>query len=78
MPSKSMATSTFKVLKLDCHSCAMVMEGICEDTAGVTKAEVNSGKRIIVVEHEESVTPTALKQALDAEGYPVEVLTSPL
>lgn len=50
----------------------MVMEGICEDTPGVTKAEVNTGKRLLTVEHDESVKPEQLKQALDKEGYPVE------
>ncbi len=66
--------TTFKVLKLDCHSCALVMEGICEDTPGVKKAEVNSVKRTLVVEHEETVQRETLKQALDAQGYPVETV----
>ncbi|MEK7637229.1 MAG: heavy metal-associated domain-containing protein, partial [Patescibacteria group bacterium] len=65
-----MTTTSFKVLKLDCHSCAMVMEGICEDTPGVTKAEVNTGKRLLTIEHDDSVKPEQLKQALDKEGYP--------
>ncbi len=65
-------TTTFKVLKYDCASCAMVMEGICEDTAGVTKAEINVGKRLLTVEHNDSVKPEQLKAALDQEGYPVE------
>ena len=60
--------------KLDCHSCAMVIEGICEDTPGVKKAEVNPKKRVLTVEHDESVQPGSLKQSLDQEGYPVEVL----
>lgn len=64
--------TTFKVHKLDCHSCSMVIEGICEDTAGVTKAEVNAVKRILKVEHDESVQPAQLQQALNQEGYPVE------
>lgn len=71
-----MATTTFKVLKLDCHSCSMIMEGICEDTVGVKKAEVNSRKRELVVEHEDGVTSEQLKQALDAEGYPVELIAN--
>ncbi len=64
--------TTFKVLRLDCHSCSIVMEGICEDTPGVTKAEVNSRKRVLTVEHEDSVQAETLKKALDVEGYPVE------
>ncbi len=50
----------------------MVIEGICEDTPGVKKAEVNTGKRLLTVEHDESVKPEQLKRALDKEGYPVE------
>lgn len=68
-----MIKTTFKVLRLDCHSCSMVMEGICEDTPGVKKAEVNSRKRELVVEHEDTMQSMELKKALDAEGYPVEI-----
>ena len=66
--------TVFKVLHYDCSSCAMVMEGIMEDTEGVSKAEVNAGKRELTVEHEERVQPATLKKSLDAEGYPVEIL----
>lgn len=65
--------TTFKVKKLDCASCTMVIEGICEDTPGVRRAEVNAGKKQLVVEHDVSVKPEALQQALDSEGYPVEI-----
>lgn len=67
-----MPTTQFKVLKHDCASCTMVIEGIMEDTPGVTKAEVNSREKILTVEHADTVRPDALIQALDAEGYPVE------
>lgn len=63
----------FKVLKHDCASCTIVMEGICEDTSGVTKAEVNSRKRTLTVEHDETVSPEQLAQSLTSEGYPVEI-----
>lgn len=66
--------TTFKVKRFDCASCALVMEGICEDTPGVHKAEVNSRTKVLTVEHEESVQPDALARALDAEGYPVEAV----
>lgn len=65
----------YKIHKLDCHSCAMVIEGVCEDTTGVQKAEVNSIQRTLKVEHDESVKPEQLKQALKQEGYPVEVIS---
>lgn len=68
--------TTFTVKHLDCQSCAMAMEGICEDTPGVAKAEVNAAKRILTVEHDESVKPETLRQALDNEGYPVEPVAS--
>lgn len=67
-----MTVTTFKVKRLDCQSCVLVMEGICEDTPGVTKAEVNAVKRTLRVEHDPSVTPQQLAKALDDEGYPVE------
>lgn len=69
-----MAITKFKVLKHDCASCAMVMEGICEDTPGVQKAEVNSRAMTLTVEHDESVKSETLQNSLSAEGYPVEPL----
>jgi len=67
-----MKTTTFKVLHYDCASCAIVMEGICEDTSGVTKANVNALKRTLTVEHDDSVDPAQLAKSLADEGYPVE------
>lgn len=68
-----MKTTTFKVKKYDCASCALVMEGVCEDTPGVKKAEVNPRAKTLTVEHDEQVDPEALAKALDQEGYPVEL-----
>lgn len=68
-----MNTTTFNVKHLDCASCAMVMEGICEDTPGVTKAEVNVKKKQLVVEHEESVPIEKLQAELHDAGYPVDI-----
>lgn len=65
-------TTTFKVIKHDCASCSMVIEGICEDTPGVTKAEVSAIKKILIVEHEPSLDLDALQKTLTTEGYPVE------
>lgn len=67
-----MKKTTFKVKKYDCASCALVMEGICEDTPGVKKAVVNAHAKTLTVEHEEHVKPASLAKALDGEGYPVE------
>lgn len=64
--------TTFKVLHYDCASCALVMEGICEDAPGVQKAEVNAVKRQLTVEHDDSLDLKFLVKTLSNEGYPVE------
>lgn len=64
--------TTFKIKKFDCASCAIAMEGICEDTPGVSKAEVKVNHRLLEVEHDASLQPDTLAKTLDAEGYPVE------
>lgn len=66
-----MPVSTFTVKHLDCQSCAMVMEGICEDLPGVIKAEVKVAQRRLIVEHDDTVKPDDVQAALDREGYPV-------
>jgi cation transport ATPase len=66
--------SKFKVKHLDCASCALTMEGICEDTKGVKKAEVHTISRTLTVEHDDSVKPEKIKSALAQEGYPVETI----
>ncbi|MFH0828911.1 MAG: cation transporter [Candidatus Kerfeldbacteria bacterium] len=68
-----MKKTTFRVKKIDCSSCALVMEGVCEDTAGVTKAEVNPHKKTLTVEHEDKFDTEQLAKILEKEGYPVEV-----
>lgn len=67
-----MKTTTFKVKKYECASCALAMEGICEDTPGVKKAVVNPRAKTLTVEHEEHVKLEILITTLDSEGYPVE------
>ena len=67
-----MTTTTFSVQHLDCAACALTMEGICEDTPGVKKAEVRIAKKQLVIEHDESVNPEQLRAVLDKAGYPVD------
>lgn len=67
--------TTFTLHALDCHSCAMMIEGICEDERGVTKAEVNVVRRQLTVEHDDQVTPGRLQAILNDGGYPVEIAT---
>ncbi len=67
--------TTFNVKHLDCASCSMVMEGICEDTPGVTSAEVLVHKKQLVIEHDESLAVEQLQKELDSQGYPVEKIS---
>ena len=64
--------ATYRVLHLDCQSCALMMEGICEDTPGVQKAEVKIRQRLLEVEHDQTVTDETLQKNLAEAGYPVE------
>lgn len=66
-------TTVFKITHLNCASCAIAMEGICEDVPGVTKAEVHVGRKQLQVEHGDTVQVDLLQAALAKEGYPVEV-----
>lgn len=68
-----MKTTKFRVKKHECASCSIVMEGICEDTPGVRKATVNVRTKTLIIEHEEEVELEALANALEKEGYPVEL-----
>ncbi len=67
-----MKKTSYKVLHFNCASCALVMEGVCEDTPGVQKAVVNGRKKILTVDHDESVDLVKLTGALKDAGYPVE------
>lgn len=69
-----MTTTTFKVLKHECASCTLVIEGLCEDTPGVQKAEMDIRRKLLHVEHDDSVTPKRLSETLRDEGYPVEIV----
>lgn len=69
-----MTKTTYKVLKLECSSCAILMEEISEETPGVKRAEVNAHKRTLAVEHEDETALEKLECALAEQGYPIERL----
>lgn len=50
------------------------MEEICEETTGVTRAEVDARKRTIAIECDSENALHAAMDALAKEGYPVEPL----
>lgn len=66
--------TTLKVTKMECSSCAILMEEICEETTGVTRAEVDARKRTIAIECDSENALHAAMDALAKEGYPVEPL----
>lgn len=65
--------TTYDIKKLDCQSCALMIEGICEDLAGVQTAEVNARQRQLVVEHDSTVSVQEIASSLADGGYPVEL-----
>ncbi len=66
-----MATTTLHLTELGCASCVIDIEGALEALAGVTRAEVNTGRREVTVDHIPAVTGEALASALAAAGHPV-------
>jgi cation transport ATPase len=67
-----MIKTIFQIKNLDCPSCAMAIEGICEDQPRVKKACVHVGKKQLVIEHEADAAINQLKSVLGREGYEVE------
>jgi copper chaperone CopZ len=61
----------YDIKKLDCQSCAMMIEGICEDMNGVQRAEVRIRQRQLDVEHDDHVTAEQIEKILSEAGYPV-------
>lgn len=67
-----MATTRLSILKMECSSCAILIEEISEETPGITKAEVDARKRTLTVEHETAEHVEQLRTALAEQGFPVE------
>ena len=64
-------TTTFTINKIDCSSCVMMIESVCEDFPGVRQAEVQTKKMLLTVEHDTALDVSQLQSALQAAGYPV-------
>jgi copper chaperone CopZ len=64
--------TSYDIKKLDCQSCVLMIEGLCEDMPGVQTAEVNARQRLLVVEHDSTVTASDIVSVLVTGGYPVE------
>src|SRR5690348_9286020 len=64
-----MTKTSFPIIGMHCASCARLIEKQLKKTPGVTDASVNYGSEQASVEHDNSVTPTVLSQAVSNIGY---------
>ena len=60
---------SFPVQGMHCASCALTIEKAIKNVPGVKSASVNFASEKAVIEHEESVTPQQLKEAVAKTGY---------
>ncbi len=65
----SVTRKSFPVTGMTCAGCASSVESILNHTEGVVKASVNFADNSVWVEYDQSVTPTALQNALRTVGY---------
>lgn len=65
-----MTTQKFKVLKMHCTACVMLLEGLEDEVEGINKVEASYRKQELIVEYDESkATEKAIIQAAKKEGY---------
>ncbi|MEX2370611.1 MAG: heavy metal translocating P-type ATPase [Bacteroidales bacterium] len=60
---------TFPVSGMTCASCSASVESILSHTEGVASASVNFASNSVLVEYDETLTPSDLQNALRAVGY---------
>ncbi len=63
--------TVFSIHDLECASCAIDIEGACEDLPGVHRAEVHIHKKELTVEHDAAVTPMMVTETLQRHGHDV-------
>lgn len=68
-----MATTTLSVTGMHCPSCSMLVTLQLEEVAGVTSVSCDHVTGATVVEHDGSVTPETLVQAVEGAGYSATV-----
>ncbi|MDR2071633.1 MAG: cation transporter [Treponema sp.] len=61
--------TTLKIEGMSCEHCVKAVKTALEETAGVRSALVSLKDKSAVVDHEEGVTPGALKSAVEEAGY---------
>ncbi|HNP16969.1 MAG TPA: heavy metal translocating P-type ATPase [Fulvivirga sp.] len=61
--------NSFPVTGMTCAACASSVESILNNTQGVANASVNFASSSVLVEYDQSLTPDALRNALQSVGY---------
>jgi Cu2+-exporting ATPase len=78
-PARSTSTATltrqsFPVLEMTCAACAVSVESILNNTAGVSIATVNYANQSTTVEYDpKTITPAGMQQVLQSIGYDLVV-----
>ncbi|AGA80326.1 heavy metal translocating P-type ATPase [Echinicola vietnamensis] len=68
-PRKTVKKESFPVTGMTCASCASSVESILSHIDGVSQASVNFASNSVLVEHDPSVSPLDLQNALRSVGY---------
>ena len=71
-----MTTTELTILKMECASCAILIEEISEEVDGVSKAEVNARKKTLTIDHESPEHVARVCAVLAEQGFPVEPITN--
>jgi copper chaperone CopZ len=67
------ATSEFKIPAMDCAACTVVIRKALTQTKGVTKVDLNLGKRTATIVYEDTqVTEAQIEKAIEKAGFKAE------
>lgn len=65
-----MTTKTYKVSDMDCGTCALHIEGLEDEIAGVDTIKVSYKKQLMEITYDEHKTnPTDIRKRVKALGY---------
>jgi copper chaperone CopZ len=69
----------FQIQGMHCVGCAMTVDGVLEDLAGVTSAKANYARQVVQVEYDErEITDTQIVAAIQSVGYTAKLPDSEL
>ena len=63
-----MITTKFTIQGMHCASCKVLIEDVCQETAGVSACEVNLATNIATVTHSEETDLQALQEEIKGLG----------